>query len=195
MNETHDPGLHRLVLNSIEQAVFSVDEEQRITSFNAAAEDLVGIAEHQALGRRCYEVFRTDACQRGCALRRTLGTGESFREGRVWLVDGPQRRTPVGVQTAPLRDGNGRMMGAVELLWKLPESEICSQQASVRRPSVRAIMEAEIDPGAGQLQSPEAQRLARLLQAHSWNRAETAAALGISRSTLWRRMKEFGLID
>jgi transcriptional regulator with PAS, ATPase and Fis domain len=41
---------------------------------------------------------------------------------------------------------------------------------------------------------PEAQRLLDALHAHGWNRGATAAALRISRSTLWRRMKEYGLI-
>ncbi|MGC4000906.1 MAG: sigma-54 dependent transcriptional regulator [Anaeromyxobacter sp.] len=35
--------------------------------------------------------------------------------------------------------------------------------------------------------------LARALEAHRWNRLETARALGVSRSTLWRRMRAAGL--
>ena len=35
--------------------------------------------------------------------------------------------------------------------------------------------------------------LARALEAHRWRRVETAQALGISRATLWRRMREAGL--
>jgi transcriptional regulator of acetoin/glycerol metabolism len=38
------------------------------------------------------------------------------------------------------------------------------------------------------------QRLVDALNAHSWNRTNTARALGIARSTLWRRMKEYELI-
>jgi transcriptional regulator with GAF, ATPase, and Fis domain len=36
-------------------------------------------------------------------------------------------------------------------------------------------------------------QLRRALDDHRWNRAETAAALGLSRSTLWRRMRALGL--
>ncbi|HVI75887.1 MAG TPA: sigma-54 dependent transcriptional regulator [Anaeromyxobacteraceae bacterium] len=35
--------------------------------------------------------------------------------------------------------------------------------------------------------------LQRALEAHRWNRLETARALGVSRSTLWRRMRTAGL--
>ncbi len=41
---------------------------------------------------------------------------------------------------------------------------------------------------------PEVRRLLDALNTHGWNRGATATALGISRSTLWRRMKEYGLL-
>ena len=39
----------------------------------------------------------------------------------------------------------------------------------------------------------EAERLISVLKAHQWKRAEAATVLGISRSTLWRRMRELRL--
>jgi DNA-binding NtrC family response regulator len=49
-----------------------------------------------------------------------------------------------------------------------------------KRPPVEAI------PG-------ERERLLRTLEEHRWNRGEAAAALGMDRSTLWRKMKRFGI--
>jgi transcriptional regulator of acetoin/glycerol metabolism len=40
----------------------------------------------------------------------------------------------------------------------------------------------------------EVERLRRVLEDHRWNRGAAARALGISRTTLWRRLREAGLI-
>ena len=45
----------------------------------------------------------------------------------------------------------------------------------------------------GQDTSAEADQLRSVLDAHQWRRAEAAKALGLSRSTLWRRMRELRL--
>ena len=41
--------------------------------------------------------------------------------------------------------------------------------------------------------SVEVQRLRAALEANHWKRAEAARSLGVSRSTLWRRIREAGL--
>ena len=40
---------------------------------------------------------------------------------------------------------------------------------------------------------PEKERIVMALEAHHWNRQKAAAALGLSRSTLWRRMRALGI--
>jgi DNA-binding NtrC family response regulator len=67
--------------------------------------------------------------------------------------------------------------------------------ASRRKPSERIVLRAErrtVDDGAGA--DPVAQRLREALAAHGWSRSETARSLGIGRNTLWRRMREHGLV-
>jgi DNA-binding NtrC family response regulator len=53
-----------------------------------------------------------------------------------------------------------------------------------------AIMAAAAEPAV----VSESSRLRQALETHRWRREETARALGISRATLWRRMREFGLL-
>jgi transcriptional regulator of acetoin/glycerol metabolism len=42
--------------------------------------------------------------------------------------------------------------------------------------------------------SGEADRIRLALEAHRWRREEAARALGISRATLWRKMREYALL-
>jgi transcriptional regulator of acetoin/glycerol metabolism len=62
-------------------------------------------------------------------------------------------------------------------------------EAAVAPPSLS--VEAAAAPPSG---SVEGAALLAALQAHRWNRTDTALALRIGRNTLWRRMKRFGLI-
>jgi PAS domain S-box-containing protein len=47
---------------------------------------------------------------------------------------------------------------------------------------------------ADRVESTPADALRRVLEDHRWNASRTAGALGISRTTLWRRMKQLGLL-
>ena len=61
------------------------------------------------------------------------------------------------------------------------------------RPSEKRIIKAEFErPNRKQL-SPEKSRLLDILETYGWNRTLVARELGIGRTTLWRRMKEYGL--
>lgn len=51
-----------------------------------------------------------------------------------------------------------------------------------------------VAPAAEAALLSESQRLRAALESHRWRREETARALGISRATLWRRMREFNLL-
>ena len=60
--------------------------------------------------------------------------------------------------------------------------------ASIRQPQVPDAVLQPVPP-----QGEEAE-LRRALEANRWNAARTARALGISRTTLWRRMRRFALL-
>ena len=54
---------------------------------------------------------------------------------------------------------------------------------------------AVTDEGGTGAEGGEKERVRKALEEHRWRREEAAAALGISRTTLWRKMREFGLAE
>ena len=105
---------HELILDSLQEGVFTVDMNWRITSFNRAAEIITGIPRSQALGRPCFEVFRADVCETGCMLRRTIETRSPLSNMPVHIYRADKKRIPINVSTAILRNAEGRVVGGVE---------------------------------------------------------------------------------
>ena len=54
---------------------------------------------------------------------------------------------------------------------------------------------APAGPPSATAQGREVAELRAVLDAHGWRRQEAASALGVSRTTLWRRMRELGLLS
>jgi PAS domain S-box-containing protein len=124
--------LYPLILDSINEGVFTVDPEFRITSFNAEAEAITGFSRQQALGHKCYEVLRASICQRGCAIRKSLETGEPQRNVRVTVLNSEMQAVPLCVSSAVLHDAEGRMIGGVEIFQDISEVEALRSELSGR---------------------------------------------------------------
>lgn len=102
------------ILESIADGVFTVDLDWTIQSFNRAAEEITGISRDEAIGRKCWEVFRASVCESSCVLRETLETGEPIINRSVYIVRSDGRRISISVSTALLRDKDGRVVGGAE---------------------------------------------------------------------------------
>jgi PAS domain S-box-containing protein len=103
-----------IILDSIADGVFTVDNNWRITSFNRAAEQITGVRREEAVGQRCKDVLKADVCEKGCILRKTIQSGKSIVNRIVHIVDAEGRRLPISISTALLKDEQGRIVGAVE---------------------------------------------------------------------------------
>ncbi len=103
-----------IILESISDGVFTVDDNWRITTFNRAAEEITGIARQEAVGKPCSEVFRASMCEEDCALKSTMETGVSVINKSAFIIDAEGRRIPISVSTALLRNGKGEILGGAE---------------------------------------------------------------------------------
>jgi PAS domain S-box-containing protein len=120
----HDvDSLYPMILDSITEGVFTVDEQWRITSFNSEAERIIGIPREQAIGRRCHQVFRANICESRCALRETIRTGEPQRNIRIEALDAQMEPVPLIVNTAVLKDREGNLLGGIEIFRDVTDLE------------------------------------------------------------------------
>ena len=103
-----------IILDSISDGVFTVDHEWHIMSFNRAAEEITGIPRNEAIGKHCWEVFRSNMCETDCALRRTMKQGKSFVNTSAYIVNSEKQRIPINVSTSLLRDKKGKVLGGAE---------------------------------------------------------------------------------
>ncbi len=138
------------ILDAINEGVFTVDLDWRITRFNRAAEQITGVARAEAVGARCCEVFRADICEQACALRRTLSTGIPIINAAACIYHAAGRRVPIRISTAVLRDDAGALCGGVETfqdltrieqLQKVLEKRYTFEDIIGRSPAMQALFE------------------------------------------------------
>ncbi len=134
LTSEHASERFQLVINSIADGVFAVDREWRLTCFNRAASESIGIPREQALGRPCHEVLRANVCKGACPLRYTMEKGVPIVNLMVTLRDARGRPIPAAISTAVLRDGQGRIMGGVETFRDLNKVQALLQQAEALDP-------------------------------------------------------------
>ena len=121
-----------VILDSINDGVFTVDSDWRITSFNRAAERITGTPRQEAVGKPCCDVFRASICETGCALRETMETGQPVVNRALYIINGAGERVPISVSAALLRDGDGRVVGGVETFRDLTVVEELRRELSER---------------------------------------------------------------
>jgi diguanylate cyclase (GGDEF)-like protein/PAS domain S-box-containing protein len=113
-------NLHRVLLDHVADGVYFVDLQGRICLWNRAAERLTGYCFGSVVGTRCADniLIHVDdqgrnLCKEGCPLTATMADGVD-RQAGMFLHHRDGYRIPVYIQVMALRDGSGRIIGAVE---------------------------------------------------------------------------------
>ena len=120
------------ILDSINEGVFTVDHQWRITAFNRAAERITGVRRQDALGRQCSDVFRANICEESCALRRTLSSGKPVVGATANIIGVNGSRIPIRISTALLQNQQGEVTGGVETFQDLSYVEQLRKELEAR---------------------------------------------------------------
>jgi len=121
---TLDPGFSSLLLESMADGVFTLDDKGRITSWNPSIERITGYAAEEAMGQPCTLLNFTQCFQKSCP----TGIGECgiLEERRLdgrecFLRHKDGHDVPVIKSARLVRNENGSIKGVVETVTDLSE--------------------------------------------------------------------------
>lgn len=101
------------ILDSIADGVFTVDQELNITFFNKSAERITGVSQEEAIGQKCFDIFRANICQSTCALKQSIQSGKEVTNLNINILNSKDCKVPISVSTSVLRDEAGNIIGGV----------------------------------------------------------------------------------
>lgn len=115
-----DPNIYKSILDKLQDGVYLVDLDRRITYWNQGAEKLTGFNADKVIGHKCADNILNHInekgellCKQGCPLLATMQDGKS-RDMQAFLHHAQGYRLPVMVHAEPVLDGKGNIIGAVE---------------------------------------------------------------------------------
>jgi len=117
----------RNIIQNIHSALLVVDRTCRVTYANAPAEDLLGEPRGSLVGQVATRWFAADAAS-DAPLTRTLEKGERFRGTEILVERTDGERIPAAIFCGPMRDDEGRDLGAVAILQDLSETRRLQRQ-------------------------------------------------------------------
>lgn len=117
-----------VILDSINEGVFTIGLDWRITSFNRAAEKATGVPRQDAIHRPCRKIFQANICQKHCALKQTFETGQPVVNANAFIVNHQGQRVPIRVSTAILKNEDGEIIGGVETFQDLSQIQQLQKQ-------------------------------------------------------------------
>jgi len=123
---------HDTILDSVNEGVFTIDLNWRITSFNRAAERITGVSRDQAIGISCSDVFRANICESACALKRTMAEGKSVGNAMAHIINEAGQQVPIRISTALLKNKQGKVIGGVETFQDITRIEQLRKELEAR---------------------------------------------------------------
>jgi methyl-accepting chemotaxis protein len=126
-------------LNAIPTPIMSVDTDFNVTFMNPTGAGVVGLTPDEAIGKKCYDLFKTAHCRtEKCAI------GRAMRENRVISDETIARPKdgmiiPIKYTGAPIKDAKGNIKGALEFVLDITEEAQQRQAAKEKIDNLNAI--------------------------------------------------------
>ena len=114
-------SFYEKLIENVNDGVYFVDHDRKITYWNSGAERLSGYSSEDAVGKSCFDNLLSHVdengkplCGSGCPLSGVLLDGQP-RESELYLRHKDGYRVPLTVRVLPMWDGAGNLLGAMQV--------------------------------------------------------------------------------
>ncbi len=109
------------IFNSNIEGTFTIDYDWNITSFNLSAEKITGYKKNEAVGMKCWDVFKSSICRNGCHMEQTIHKGKSTIGNELEIQNKSGMKVPIKVNSGILLNNKNEKIGAVETFIDISE--------------------------------------------------------------------------
>ncbi|AEE15263.1 sigma54 specific transcriptional regulator with PAS/PAC sensor, Fis family [Thermodesulfobium narugense DSM 14796] len=117
-----------LLLNSVSDGIYAVDMNFKIIFFNKAAEHITGVTKDEAMGKRCYDVFRSNMCLNNCPIKESLENGECTKR-YGYIIDSSGNKVFISVSNVLIRNLSNEIVSVAQIF--RDQSEIMALREEV----------------------------------------------------------------
>jgi PAS domain S-box-containing protein len=120
------------IFHSRSEGTFTIDRDWTVTSFNRAAEKITGFTQQEAVGLKCWEIFQSRLCRKGCHMEITMSKKRVSSESEILISHKSGKQVPIRVHSAPLFNAQHKYIGGIETFRDITEIKNLRKQLEER---------------------------------------------------------------
>lgn len=122
----------KIILDTLDIGIFTVNRGGYITFFNTAAEKITGYRRDKMLGRLCSVIFGTNGIKDLELLKQSITDGEIRRNPDATIITNQGNAVPIKADYIPLQSETGKIMGGLVTIHDLTLAQQFDQVLSGR---------------------------------------------------------------
>jgi PAS domain S-box-containing protein len=134
------------VVNSSDDAIIAKTLDGTITSWNRAAEQIYGYAEHEILGKPISILLHSDRPDEMTVMLEKIRGGQRVEHYETVRVRKDKKTISVSLTVSPILDDSGEMVGVSSIARDITERKRADEQLRAASQYARSLVEASLDP-------------------------------------------------